>query len=752
MNDAGQVAFVATVVHEPGAEPVEALFVPGPRGDPVHRLRVGGAAPGIAGGRIESLEPRHLAPDGAMLVQTFATIGDPFWRAATYRFSRGEPVLLVRTDDPFRGVTQLAYDSTLTRFAAIDHALLAGTLVVSVPEADGAVSAAAVVAALAAWRGRRRRRVAAASTRRDSSSSSGFRARQGLLCTLLAVLLFGSLAPALASPWSKIAAEGEDAPEGRLYGPLILGSWIADDGSVSFAEAPPDPLQSPPAFRLWRWSQASGAGLVAALGGSALDTWARPELFSNAAGDLALREGSGPAPVECGEEGTSEQVRERLHAVPREGASALVAATGAPAPGASDLTVARLLQTKVIIGGHSEFVFHFGPPSIDPGGEPTFYAQTADDPCFLDEAVADLPGAVFAPDGAGGTALVARAGDPLPDGGESEVIRLGVFGAFERVAVSETVFLSSALGELVGRGEPLISALLRWRPGSPLETVVRPGTPSPFAGGVTFADTDLPASSPSGAIALVARRATGDGTTPDPDGRAIWIGDADGVTETWPLAGAVPGGPDGAVFLEELAERGIVFFGHRVRVNDAAEVAFAAPIRLAPEAEATVGLFGPDANGAPTLRLVVGASAPGGLTFQSFDPLHLAEDGTLLVRAQLSGPPVESFMNTGWYLLPRDGGPRLLLRLSDEIEIAPGDFRRPSFFPETLTHDAALGRFAMRFGRAGEPTAIAVSTVPEPFPSLASASAYAGLGLLASRRRARWPIRSGCRMRRSCDS
>jgi hypothetical protein len=393
------------------------------------------------------------------------------------------------------------------------------------------------------------------------------------------------------------------------------------------------------------------------------------------------------------------------------------------------------------------FHFHFGPPSIDPGGEPTFYAQTADDPCFLDEVGADLPGAVFAPDGAGGTALVARAGDPLPGGSDGEVIRLGVFGAFERVAASETVFLSSELGEWVGRGELQPAALLRWRPGAPLETVVRPGTPSAFAGGVTFADVGLPASSPSGAIALVAWRATGDGTTSDPDGRAIWIGDTDGVTETWPLAGAVPGGPEGAVFLEEPPAGEIVFFGHRLRVNDAAEVAFAAPIRLAPEAEATVGLFGPDANGAPTLRLVVGANAPGGLTFQSFDPLHLAEDGRLLVQAQLSGPTVESFTNTGWYLVPRDGSPRLLLRLSDEIEIAPGDLHHPSLFPEMLTHDAALGRFAMRFGRAGQPSAIAVRTVPEPCTSLAGAGAFAALGLLGSLRRARrW---TGCRMRRS---
>lgn len=117
--------------------------------------------------------------------------------------------------------------------------------------------------------------------------------------TLLAVVLLVRPALATASPWITIAAEGEDSPDGRPYGPLVLASRISDDGAVSFGDAPEGTPPSPP-FTLWRWSEASGAEHVAAIEGVAWSSWARPELFANGAGDLALREGSGPAPVACG--------------------------------------------------------------------------------------------------------------------------------------------------------------------------------------------------------------------------------------------------------------------------------------------------------------------------------------------------------------------------------------------------------------------------------------------------------------------
>lgn len=416
-------------------------------------------------------------------------------------------------------------------------------------------------------------------------------------------------------------------------------------------------------------------------------------------------------------------------------------ATGAPAPGASDLTIARLIQLAWGGGGFGRraWLFPFPAPSLDPGGAPTFYAHTADDPCFLDDPAASLPAAVFAPDGAGGSALVARDGDALPGAGGGEGIRLD---SFERVAAADAVFVSSWLGELES-GEPRPRALLRWRQGL-LETVVHPGEPSAFAGGAVLADVGLPASSPSGTIALAAKRAAEDGTTPDPVGAGIWLGDADGVAESWPLVGAVPGGPASAVFVEASAESALP---GAIRVNDAGEVAFVAKFRTAPGAAPTTGLFGPGADGAPVLRLTAGASTPGGGTLLWLEPLHLAEDGILLARAGLPvGPGVCCRSSDySWHLLPRAGGPRLLLRETDLVEVAPGDLR--SIGSYRMAYDGALTRFGMVFGVVGrlsrEPTAIAVLTVPGPRAPLAGAGALVALGLRASRRRARRPIRRG---------
>jgi len=218
---------------------------------------------------------------------------------------------------------------------------------------------------------------------------------------------------------------------------------------------------------------------------------------------------------------------------------------------------------------------------------------------------------------------------------------------------------------------------------------------------------------------------------------------ADGVVEAVPLAGPVRGGPAGAEFVP------LSFGRPGPLVNDAGEVAFVAPFRPAPAAAPTSGVFAPGPGGAPVLRIAIGDPAPGadGQLFAAASPLHLAPSGELLVLAVLSDVAIRpENAEWAWYLVPRSGPPRLLLRESDEIELAPGDVR--SLENPGVAYDAALTRIAVNVGPTGlAPEAIAVRAVPEACASLAGASALAALGLLASRRRERLPIQAGCRTR-----
>lgn len=565
-----------------------------------------------------------------------------------------------------------------------------------------------------------------------------------LRVVLLAPLLLGLPAgPAVGSPWQKIAAEGEDDPDGRPYGALILAPVVANDGAVSFADVPSDPLTNPPRYSLWRWS--------AAVGVEPLETfvtppspaigWVRPELFSDASGNLAWREGFRVWPVDCGVEETSTQARERLYELPRGGEPALVGATGATAPGLPAPWIARLLWRRIVAMRRGAIVYPFPPPEIDPDGALSFAARIADDPCFADSN--ELPEAVFAPDARGATALVVREGDPLPGPGDAIVRRLL---DFERLAEP-----APALLVLVAADEEQADvALLRWTSAGGLERLARVAEPSAFFGGATLVMLEGLTGRIGGRVALFATRAAGEGEPGDPERTGIWTGDASGLEERWLLAGPVPGRPDGAVFDaspllhpdgwnewdEPLADR--------LLLNDAGQVAFLAAFRPAPEADRTLGLFAPGPDGGPRLRFALGDAAPGlgGKRITWVDPLHLSGDGTLLAFVLAETEALEE--DAAWYLLPPAAPPRLLLRASDPIEIAPGDAR--SLPVRVIAHDDALTRLAVRLGQSPfEPEAIAVRAVPEPCVSAAGACALAALGLLASRPRARMPIQTGCR-------
>lgn len=104
---------------------------------------------------------------------------------------------------------------------------------------------------------------------------------------------------------------------------------------------------------------------------------------------------------------------------------------------------------------------------------------------------------------------------------------------------------------------------------------------------------------------------------------------------------------------------------------------------------------------------------------------------------------MSSETRAAWYLVPRSGPPRLLVRDGEPIELEPNE--EWNAYVVALAYDDALTRLAIQIGEGSGPTAIAVRTVLEPGASLAGACALAALALRASGRRARRPIRSACR-------
>lgn len=400
-----------------------------------------------------------------------------------------------------------------------------------------------------------------------------------------------------------------------------------------------------------------------------------------------------------------------------------------PAPGADGLTIQRLSPrwSFLPIG----LVLFQAPTSsaflLGPDGGVSFTADVAGGSC---PDPADLRRALFAPDGAGGETLIALEGEPLPGAEGPEALRLWSVGLADDglgSLLAHVDYVSDSDPGPPPLGSLPRSALLRWRPlDGDLATVAREGVPSAFLAGEPIADLGVPRASPGGAVALL-------GVPEEPDPIAIWIGDADGLEPAVPLSGPVPGAPPGAEFATN-----VVPLMEPPLVNDAGEVAFAMPLRLGPGEDLQRGLFGPGEDGAPTLRMVTGDPAPGlpELRIATLEVLHLAPSGALLASVELEGeslPP--NAKQRAWYLVPRSGTPRLLLRDGEPIELEPGQERSADV--GALAYDEELTRIAILIGGASGHAAIAVRAVPEPDTTLAGASALAALALRASRRRAR---------------
>jgi len=179
VNDSGEIAFTALFSTTPGSASKIGLFAPGSDGLPTLRMATGDPAPGAAGLLIVSVEPKHLASDGALLA--IATLSKSlFWSGseqhagAWYWVPRtGAPQLLLRSDVPIeiapgdfrmlRGA--VAYDTQLAWIAAefgaslLYSARAEAIAVRAVPEPGAALAGITAVTCLAGFgAGRRRQR------------------------------------------------------------------------------------------------------------------------------------------------------------------------------------------------------------------------------------------------------------------------------------------------------------------------------------------------------------------------------------------------------------------------------------------------------------------------------------------------------------------------------------------------------------------------------------------------------------------
>jgi hypothetical protein len=253
---------------------------------------------------------------------------------------------------------------------------------------------------------------------------------------------------------------------------------------------------------------------------------------------------------------------------------------------------------------------------------------------------------------------------------------------------------------------------------------------------------------PAGTIALEGEIVAGDGV----EVTSLWSGDARGIEERarWPRESSGGGGFLGFYF-------SVVFSGFAealpaLRVNALAEIAYqmggfgatGVPLRVQAGLSGASGaftvvalggvpseVFGPGADGEPRVRMTSGPDtgdrAPGitGSRLRDLSLLHLDDRGRLLVRAGVAprGVPeaVARLIENAWYLVTSHGQPRLLLRASDEIEIASGVTRPAN--PSEIAFDSALTRIAfLTAPTESAPGAILVAELPRACRSSRCAS------------------------------
>lgn len=365
----------------------------------------------------------------------------------------------------------------------------------------------------------------------------------------------------------------------------------------------------------------------------------------------------------------------------------------------------------------------YGAPASNADGDLAFFSWIArtTNVCDGDAEVAYAT-ALLGPDGAGSYTLAALDEDPAPEAGDGAALIVD-FGIVELNGAGEIAFDPDVR---LGPSGPTIPTIYRWDALNGLRLV----TLSYERGLLGENGFHL---GEGGHVAFVNFLGT-----------ALFVEDvANGVELRVAAGDPAPGLPAGFT-LAELARPADYYPGGRspaytFAVNALGDVAFSG--RADPGGAGGVSryaVWGPDASGALTLRMVDGQDAPGveGATIDASDRppnlIAMSDQRELLIAATLAGP--EPTPRDVYYLIDADGNAQILLRSGDGLAFAPGDFEAvqsggPSSF------DADLDHFAFLAHSVTNREAIFYGQVPEVGGTAAGLAAVVSLCTLRTRRR-----------------
>ncbi|HMO84620.1 MAG TPA: hypothetical protein PKC18_06835 [Lacipirellulaceae bacterium] len=475
------------------------------------------------------------------------------------------------------------------------------------------------------------------------------------------------------------------------------------------------------------WSEGSGAlGLVARQGSPAPGTPSGvnfSDLSGTAqSGGFVALNASGQIAFVAGLTGSGLSVN-NSRGIWRGGADslALVARAGSPAPGI----------------GNPQFASFFTPPAMNDSGQVAFLASQSQ--VWVERA------GIFS--------LVANAGAPAP--GTESGVNFGTLGFLNRSPVLNSAGLSAFGGQLVGNGVNSSNNAGMWSEGSgSLSLLARGGSQPPGTeSGVRFdaffyvsvANTiSTPVINAAGQSAFMAPL-VGSGVNMS-NNEGIWS-DRSGELALVVRSGVQAPGSDG----------GITFAGFSTPViNAAGNLAF-----LAGHGATGAGLINwqgiwSDASGELALVAHRGSQAPdvpSGVNFNNFSDftssgtghsLVLNSSGQLAFTAGVGGTGVNTTNNRGIWATDRSGHLRLIARMGDPLEVAPGDIRTISglvFVGNSGNEDGRpsgfndLGQLAFMARFTDGTSGVFVSNrVAVPEPSAAALVLCAAAGLNRRRR------------------
>lgn len=511
--------------------------------------------------------------------------------------------------------------------------------------------------------------------------------------------------PVTAITWEKVAFSGEEAPglpdTHRLE--LFDPPQVTNDGRVIIRG-------SAYAIHAWRSGEAleaivSTGSFPAALPRTPCSFW---DFDANPSGAIAFHaEEQEPGTTGCYEDAAYGPVGDE---------AILAARSGDAVPGEAG--------DYAFVG----FTFSYKPSiAIDALGRVAFLAA-------IDDAATpgvSLETALLGPDAYGAPTQIARGGAPAF--GDPWVRNWEDLLDFRLNDAGQVAFSGTLARSPFQIYAP--TALHRHTPGEAPVVVMQTGEPAPGVPGAVFqaiGDFDL---DDSGRVAFDALLDPSVGGVSLLDDDGIWVTDPDGVAILRHREGdAVPDVP-GAFFG---LNAGVYPFS-APRINNAGELAFSGWMLDA--GVEVAGLWGPNAVGAPSLRVRGGDPAPGlaGVTLAWFELLAFNDEREILFVAHLTGDDIDETNDRAWYFGNAAGETTLLLREGDLLEHAPGDLQPVGSIDPQIGADPSFSRIAVLVdfddSYSPSPTAIYSATVPEPAGG--GVCALLALAFVARRARAR---------------